>query len=69
MLVFSKYFSQHLSYFLAVHLIEFYFSKAPIKGPNKQYDPHHFNPMFCNEYGGYEESGSKGRGRGSFRGR
>lgn len=46
-------------------------STAPIKGPNKQYDPHHFNPMFCNDYGGYEESGSKGRGGrgGSFRGR
>ncbi|XP_042903287.1 heterogeneous nuclear ribonucleoprotein K isoform X3 [Parasteatoda tepidariorum] len=44
-------------------------SSAPIKGPNKQYDPHHFNPMFCNDYGGYEDSGSKGRGgRGSFRG-
>ncbi|KAG8181729.1 hypothetical protein JTE90_028268 [Oedothorax gibbosus] len=47
------------------HLI----STAPIKGPNKQYDPHHFNPLFCNDYGGYEDSGPKGRGRGSFRGR
>lgn len=44
-------------------------SSAPIKGPNKQYDPHHFNPMFCNEYGGFEDTGPKGRGRGSFRGR
>ncbi|CAL1284769.1 unnamed protein product [Larinioides sclopetarius] len=44
-------------------------SAAPIKGPNKQYDPHHFNPLFCNDYGGYEETGPKGRGRGSFRGR
>ncbi|XP_035213496.1 heterogeneous nuclear ribonucleoprotein K-like [Stegodyphus dumicola] len=44
-------------------------STAPIKGPNKQYDPHHFNPMFCNDYGGFEDTGPKGRGRGSFRGR
>ncbi|GIY62288.1 heterogeneous nuclear ribonucleoprotein K [Caerostris extrusa] len=44
-------------------------SAAPIKGPNKQYDPHHFNPLYCNDYGGYEDQGPKGRGRGSFRGR
>ncbi|XP_054709925.1 heterogeneous nuclear ribonucleoprotein K-like [Uloborus diversus] len=43
-------------------------SQAPIKGANKQYDPHHFNPMFSSDYGGFEDSGSKGRGRGSFRG-
>lgn len=44
-------------------------SRAPIKGPNKPYDPHHFDPMYANEYGGYEDSGRRGRGRGSFRGR
>jgi len=49
------------------HLI----SESPVKGPNKQYDPHNFNPLFCNDYGGYEDSGPRGRGGrggGSFRG-
>lgn len=44
-------------------------SQAPIKGPNKPYDPHHFDPMFASEYGGYEDTMRRGKGRGSFRGR
>lgn len=29
--------------------------QAPIKGLNKPYDPHNFDPEFSQEYGGFSE--------------
>lgn len=55
-------------------------AKAPVKGLNKLYDPHNFDPDFAQEYGGFSErdfqqpfrgTGARGgySGRGSYNGR
>ncbi|XP_064474579.1 heterogeneous nuclear ribonucleoprotein K-like isoform X2 [Ornithodoros turicata] len=36
-------------------------SEAPIKGLNKPYDPHNYDPEFAQEYGGYAEGGTSER--------
>lgn len=38
--------------------------EAPIKGLNKPYDPHNFDPEFSSEYGGYAEGATGGGGGG-----
>ncbi|XP_023233261.1 heterogeneous nuclear ribonucleoprotein K-like [Centruroides sculpturatus] len=38
-------------------------SQAPIKGPNKLYDPHNYNTYYASEYGGYSDGGGRNSGR------
>jgi hypothetical protein len=44
-----------LKFLNLIYVVKYYFNnlKTPIKGPVHNYDPHNFDDLYADEYGGY----------------